>query len=744
MARSPAIDPGAPTTGSHARAFTSDAEGLPASDGAALPLLPQHSLPVSRSGPAFTGHYYAGGLYAGTNATATSLSVSITVPRDAPDSSDFYYVLLSVWDDAGSYDQVGFTSGNGVWGLTYSTTTPCAGNYSFQTDARNLSPGTTYRFDMIAASGSVVFRATDPSGSPIWSTSAPTGLTHFVLSNLYSCGGSGFTDFTAYEEVYQTIAPVPPYAFYFTNSTADGRPMASWSPWNSSAPAPISQSVAGAAVTIENEPFSVSSAGVLGAEYGAGRSNYTTTVSVGAFVSATTVALSASPTIPNASYSLSKTSGSSPYTSTFTLRVTAATPPGSYPIELTAIEAGGVYARAELLVLVVARLAAALPTFSPPAVDVNESVTIQEQPTGGFGAIAFSWIGLPVGCVPAPYQLGCTPGSTGQFAISVSLTDSYGFRANSTVAILNVSSEMSVRTAASTSSMDIGQTVSFSASVLGGSGGTSYLWSASALASCTSVGATFTCIPYGAGRLTVSVQVQDRNGAHVSSTPVNTTVLSDPTVALAASPSDLDIGSSVTFTATLGGGTGVYAITWIGIPGTCASGTSTSLRCVPTIAGLYSVNAHAKDSNGFDAESTTALVTVYPALVVHLAGSSSSALAGAPITFLANASGGSGRYSISWSGQPSDCASVDSVYLACTSSNPGSYLVRVSVQDDLGGNASTSTTFVVQQSVLGLPALEGYGILGAMTGALALAAILFALRFRRRSPPAPSERPPSG
>jgi hypothetical protein len=58
-----------------------------------------------------------------TSRSAQTVGVTLTTPNSAPRSDEFYYVLLSVFDSAGSYDQIGFSNNHGSWGITNSWTT---------------------------------------------------------------------------------------------------------------------------------------------------------------------------------------------------------------------------------------------------------------------------------------------------------------------------------------------------------------------------------------------------------------------------------------------------------------------------------------------------------------------------------------------------------------------------------------------------------------------------------------------
>jgi hypothetical protein len=87
-----------------------------------------HPHPPAAVGPSYYGHFYAGSVYNDVNATATQLSTTIQIPLDVAQATDFYYVILSIWDNASSYDQLGFANSGGIFGVAYSTTDYCANN----------------------------------------------------------------------------------------------------------------------------------------------------------------------------------------------------------------------------------------------------------------------------------------------------------------------------------------------------------------------------------------------------------------------------------------------------------------------------------------------------------------------------------------------------------------------------------------------------------------------------------------
>src|SRR5579862_6535094 len=108
-----------------------------------------------RNGPTSTYHWYAGGVYNGGVTTTTEALSEFSVPGGAaPKANQFYYVILSIWDNVGSYDQIGFANNNGVWGITYSYTTGTCPSltYHYNSDAQAITAG-KYTFTITIASG---------------------------------------------------------------------------------------------------------------------------------------------------------------------------------------------------------------------------------------------------------------------------------------------------------------------------------------------------------------------------------------------------------------------------------------------------------------------------------------------------------------------------------------------------------------------------------------------------------------
>jgi hypothetical protein len=298
---------------------------------------------LAPSDPSYSTHWYAGSIYPWYlfAQNAQTISTSITVPYSAPSSDEFYYVLLSAWDDAGSYDQIGFSDSYGTWGLTYSWTSGPIDNLEFHysPNVMALSLGVTYTFYITTESGVTHFSAYQGS-TKVWSLNAPTGGNYLILSNAY----------TDYEEVWQTSTPggSPAFDFYFDNnywiSSGGGSNATTWNTFSSSAPSNVAVVINGNAVLVHNPSAPSISASPTSGSVNAG-SSISTKVSLSPFYYGfeNTVSLSASglPVGDTASFSLYL--GAPGFNSTLTISTASTTLGGTYSITITGTGGGVTY-----------------------------------------------------------------------------------------------------------------------------------------------------------------------------------------------------------------------------------------------------------------------------------------------------------------------------------------------------------------------------------------------------------------
>ena len=252
-------------------------------------------LPGALAAQSYATHWYAGSVYPSWLPTQNAVTIytTINVPSSGPSSDEFYYVLLSAWDSAGSYDQIGFSDTWGTWGLTYSWTSgpPSNPTYHYSSNAMPLSLGVAYTFYITTQSGVTHFAAYQ-SLSQVWSLDAPTGGNYLVLSYSYS----GYYDYTDYEEVWYTSTPggAPAFSFYFYNNywipTSGGSNAATWSSWTSSGtPSNVVVVISGDSVLVTNPTTVISTQTVTSTQSSTIYSYGTTTTTTTSYTSTSTL-----------------------------------------------------------------------------------------------------------------------------------------------------------------------------------------------------------------------------------------------------------------------------------------------------------------------------------------------------------------------------------------------------------------------------------------------------------------------
>jgi len=351
--------------------------------------------PVFGASPAFSGHYYAGGFYNGTTRTATIIQMTMTIPDDYPNFvTDGYFAILSAWDNAASYDQLGITVGvnnsdnltrPGEWFVAYSTTTFCAGSYNTNPNATQLQPGQTYTFDMLVSGGVVTFEVFHGS-SMVTHATHTTGGTYFSVSTLFECQSTFYYDYTVYEEVYDSAGPLVPYDFVFANNTANGTAVTSWYYYLQGSPVPSWRIlISGSTVTVANEPYYLrftSGADKVSTENVAPHANAVVGLTVGSYLPTGTVHLSvySMPGGWTASFSANNQSG--PFASSLTVVPYYGGATGSFLVGINATNGTGGFAHLTLTVKVCATLTTYL-NASASSIKVGKTSTLTYTIHGG-------------------------------------------------------------------------------------------------------------------------------------------------------------------------------------------------------------------------------------------------------------------------------------------------------------------------------------------------------------------------
>ena len=387
---------------------------------------------------------------------------------------------------------------------------------------------------------------------------------------------------------------------------------------------------------------------------------------------------------------------------------------GSYTVTVTVVNSvveGGtqvewsVYSALGVTVSSPLTLSATAQTPTTGVLDVGQTASWSTSASGGTGSYTYHWASLPAGCADSgTASNNCNPGTPGSYSIVVQATDGNANTVTSAPVALTVFSDPTVSTLSpNVTSADVEQDVTFSAVASGGSGTyTGYAWTMPSGLGCTSsTNPTILCRPDSpaSSPYPVSVTVTDSTGTVSAAATTTFKVYADPNVAApSASIPTADVGTPVTFMANPTGGTGTYHFVWAGLPtGTgCTSANLSAVGCTPDRPMQTNVTVTITDTNGFTVVSRPTPFTVHSVPVVSLAINRSNLDDHESLLFYANASGGTGVYTYSYTGLPTGCTNLNTSRLNCTPSVTGTFTVNVTVTDTGGGKGtSNNIAFVV-------------------------------------------------
>ncbi|MGI0132482.1 MAG: PKD domain-containing protein, partial [Thermoplasmata archaeon] len=149
------------------------------------------------------------------------------------------------------------------------------------------------------------------------------------------------------------------------------------------------------------------------------------------------------------------------------------------------------------------------------------------------------------------------------------------------VSLVIASGQVVQVTASPSTSLDVGQPATLSAQVAGGVGPYSYLWYGLPNGCATTTLATVDCTMQTPGDFTVNATSTDANGATVSG-ELAVHVDPAPSIVLMVAASAVDVGQTLEFLGTPGGGSGTYQYAWFDLPEGCIGPVdSPSFQCLP-------------------------------------------------------------------------------------------------------------------------------------------------------------------
>lgn len=304
---------------------------------------------------------------------------------------------------------------------------------------------------------------------------------------------------------------------------------------------------------------------------------------------------------------------------------------GGYTVTVVATDAVGHTSSATVPIGVFAPLSVQA-AASPHRGVAPLSVTLSATASGGGPGTTFNWTfgdGTPGGSgndLPHIYYV------PGEYNATVNVSDSEGDWATEVVAI----DAIAPLAAPAVASRDLGEApmvVSFQVSPVGGLAPFTYQWS---FGDGTSANLSAPVHVYqSAGMYLAELEVNDALGEAVHSS-VHLDIA--PALQLNLSPllGSIAVGTPLELNASVLGGYGVDSFVWTGLPRGCVGTNTSTLSCVPSAAGNYSISVNVTDSLGYSAIASTVL-TVVPAVAASAGAPGSSTVVWIGIALAATA-----------------------------------------------------------------------------------------------------------
>lgn len=348
-------------------------------------------------------------------------------------------------------------------------------------------------------------------------------------------------------------------------------------------------------------------------------------------------------------------------------------------------------------------------TSSPTTVDPGQTSVLSAATSGGSGVYTNYAFYSGNGCTGSPLQTGTSAtyttmslGSTASFCVEV--TDSSSDTATGSVTV-SVNPTLSIALVPSPSTIDPGQSATFSASPAGGSSSyTDFAFYAGGSCQGTPLQAgpqsSFATPPL-TSTTTYCAEVTDSVGG-MATQSATVTVNPALTASLVAAPPSVDPGQTSTVTAMVGGGSGSYPSFAFYAGGTCTgaplqSGASASYSTL-SLSSNATLCVEVTDSLGGTVTTTTTVVVNPPLSAVSRA-DLTTVDSGVPDQFLGTGVGGSGSYSYAWTfgtgGATSHAPSPTFSY-----PTTGSFEATFWVNDSQGESARSTLSIMVVAPVL--------------------------------------------
>jgi PKD repeat protein len=250
-------------------------------------------------------------------------------------------------------------------------------------------------------------------------------------------------------------------------------------------------------------------------------------------------------------------------------------------------------------------------SWSPSVPEVGELVTFDasaSMPIGG-EIISYEWDfgdGSRASGKIATHKYA----SIGTFIVTLNVTDSEGLWDIKQKRIEVKAPPLTVTISPLSASILVGQSVTFTSTVLGGYPPYSYQWYLNNSVVSGAASNTWTFTPLTIGTYKVYLNVTDSSENVAISDTATITVAPQLTISISPMSASILVGQSVTFTSTTSGGYPPYTYQWF-LNGNPVSGaTSPTWTFTPTTSGIFYIHLKVTDDKGNTAQSDSARIAV--------------------------------------------------------------------------------------------------------------------------------------
>lgn len=330
---------------------------------------------------------------------------------------------------------------------------------------------------------------------------------------------------------------------------------------------------------------------------------------------------------------------------------------------------------------------------APAVVDLNQTLTVTVQASGGSGLYAYNLTNLPPPCLSSgsgASVVSCRPERTGTYNVTGIVKDSAGNQTTAAARIV-VAALPAVSLQANRTQIDVNQSIRLTVTVVEGLAPVTVNFSGLP-PGCSAAGLSFVCSTAVPGVYGITATASDGTGASTTSN----------SVAVAVNPA-LVVGRfvvfglsghalGVTIVANYSGGTPPYSFYYDFGDGTTWTSNDSSTTHVYGAAGTKTVAVAVTDATGVNRSARASFYLSVPPkpLTGNLSFAPSMPEVSGALSIAANVTGGYPVYSYNWTGLPLGCTATNTPAVSCTPTAGATTLVQLVVRDS-GPDVTTAS-----------------------------------------------------